>query len=132
MLILFWACQSINLRYLITTYMWGTLIYLFLRWVIPPYETSMIMLLTINLIFFPFSRIFAHEIKSLFFSNTIFMMTDKAWFFYLLVKSVALGWFLLMTPIFGPMGFLIVLFRVWRSERRKKKHLQQRRREYAI
>ncbi|MEK7019604.1 hypothetical protein [Bacillus sp. FSL R9-9410] len=37
------------------------------------------------------------------------------------LKASVLEWFFVMTPIFGPMGFLIVLFHFWRSEREKKK-----------
>lgn len=131
MLMMFRACQSINARYLVKTYMWGILIYLFFRWVIPSYETGMITLITINLIFFSFSRIFAHEIKSFFFSNTVFMMTDKGWFIYLFIKASVLGWFFMMTPIFGPIGFMIVGFRFWRSERKKKKSMQQRKQSFT-
>ncbi|WP_246120645.1 hypothetical protein [Bacillus nitratireducens] len=32
----------------------------------------------------------------------------------------------MMTPIFGPIGFMIVLFRFWRLERKKKKVLLDR------
>ncbi|ADY24849.1 hypothetical protein P4U05_20520 [Bacillus paranthracis] len=131
MFMMFRACQSINTRYLVKTYMWGILIYLFFRWVIPPYETGMITLMTVNLIFFPLTRIFAHEIKSFFFSDTVFMMTDKAWVIYLFLKASVLGWFFVMTPIFGPIGFVIVLLRFWKLEREKKKYMQQRKRNFT-
>ncbi|MBK5491776.1 hypothetical protein [Bacillus sp. TH13] len=131
MFMMFRACQAINTRYLVKTYMWGILIYLFFRWVIPSYETGMITLMTVNLIFFPFTRIFVHEIKSFFFSDTVFMMTDKAWLIYLFLKASVLGWFFVMTPIFGPIGFVIVLLRFWKLEREKKKYMQQRRRNFV-
>lgn len=65
--------------------MWGILIYLFFRWVIPSDEIGMITLITVNLIFFPFTRIFVSSIKNFFFADTMFMMTDKGWFIYLFV-----------------------------------------------
>lgn len=131
MFMMFRACQVINTRYLVKTYMWGILIYMFFRWVIPSYETGMITLMTVNLIFFPFTRIFAHEVKRFFFSDTVFMMTDKAWFIYLFLKASVLGWFFVMTPIFGPIGFGIVLLRFWKLERKKKRYMQQRKQSFA-
>ncbi|PFU71356.1 hypothetical protein COK95_07890 [Bacillus thuringiensis] len=124
--IMFKACQSINIRYLIKSYMWGILIYLFFRWVIPSNEIGMIVLMTINLIFFPFTRIFVSSIKNFFFADTMFMMTDKGWFIYLFLKASALGWFFVMTPIFGPIGFLIVLFHFLKSKRQKGKFSTER------
>jgi TRAP-type C4-dicarboxylate transport system permease small subunit len=58
-------------------------------------------------------------------------MADKGCFIYLFVKASVLGWFFVMTPIFGPLGFLSVLFRFWRLERKKKKYLQQRKQSFA-
>ncbi|HDR4393706.1 TPA: hypothetical protein QCP61_005883 [Bacillus cereus] len=124
--IMFRACQSINIRYLIKSYMWGILIYLFFRWVIPSDEIGMITLMTVNLIFFPFTRIFVSSIKNFFFADTMFMMTDKGWFIYLFVKASVLGWFFVMTPIFGPIGFLITLFHFWKLKRKKVKLMQWR------
>lgn len=124
--IMFRTYQSINIRYLIKSYMWGILIYLFFRWVIPSNEIGMITLMTINLIFFPFTRIFVSSIKNFFFADTMFMMTDKGWFIYLFVKASVLGWFFVMTPIFGPIGFLIILFHFWRSKRQREKYMQLR------
>ncbi|KXI60674.1 hypothetical protein ACS48_10875 [Bacillus cereus] len=126
MYIMFRACQSINIRYLIKSYMWGILIYLFFRWVIPWDEIGMITLMTVNLIFFPFTRIFVSSIKNFFFADTMFMMTDKGWFIYLFVKASVLGWFFVMTPIFGPIGFLITLFHFWKLKRKKVKLMQWR------
>ncbi|QHA30440.1 hypothetical protein GQZ26_28395 (plasmid) [Bacillus paranthracis] len=122
--IMFRACQSINIRYLIKSYMWGILIYLFFRWVIPSDEIGMITLMTVNLIFFPFTRIFVSSIKNFFFADTMFMMTDKGWFIYLFVKASVLGWFFVMTPIFGPIGFLITLFHFLKLKRKKVKLMQ--------
>lgn len=119
--IIFRSCQSINIRYLIKSYMWGILIYLFFRWVIPSDEIGMITLMTVNLIFFPFTRMFVSSIKNFFFADTMFMMTDKGWFIYLFVKTSVLGWFFVMTPIFGPIGFLITLFHFWKLKRKKVK-----------
>ncbi|WP_193648861.1 hypothetical protein [Bacillus cereus] len=53
-------------------------------------------------------------------------MTEKVWFGYLCVKTVMVDWLFIMTPIFGPIGFIIVLFRFWRLERKKKKVLVDR------
>lgn len=124
--IMFKACQSINIRYLIKSYMWGILIYLFFRWVIPSDEIGMMVLMTTNLIFFPFTRIFVSSIKNFFFADTMFMMTDKGWFIYLFLKASALGWFFVMTPIFGPIGFLIVLFHFLKSKRQRGKISSER------
>ncbi|MCU5662679.1 hypothetical protein OCB16_26375 [Bacillus cereus] len=54
------------------------------------------------------------------------MMTDKGWFIYLFVKASVLGWFFVMTPIFGPIGFLIILFHFWKSKRQREKYMQLR------
>ncbi|EJR26478.1 MULTISPECIES: hypothetical protein [Bacillus cereus group] len=131
MFMLFRACQSIDTRYLVKTYIWGILIYLFFRWVIPPYETGMINLMIVNFIFFPFARILAHKIKCFFFSDTIFMMTDKGWLIYLFIKASFLGWLFVMTPIFAPFGFLIVFLRFWKMERKRRKNVQKRNQNFA-
>ncbi|WP_438894783.1 hypothetical protein [Bacillus cereus group sp. BC25] len=99
---------------------------MFFRWVIPWDEIGMITLMTVNLIFFPFTRIFVSSIKNFFFADTMFMMTDKGWFIYLFVKASVLGWFFVMTPIFGPIGFLITLFHFWKLKRKKVKLMQWR------
>ncbi|KYG34637.1 hypothetical protein AZF08_09610 [Bacillus gaemokensis] len=111
--------------------MCGMLIYLFLKWVISSHETEIITLVTINLFFFPFSRIFVHTIKDFFFSNTTVMFTEKMWLMYQLVRFVVLGWIYMMTPIFAPIGFMIVLFCFWRAQRVKEKYMQQSRQSFA-
>lgn len=131
MFMMFRACQSINTRYLVKTYIWGILIYLFLRWVIRPYETELITLVTVNLFFFPFSRIFAHAIKNFFFSNTVFMFSDKGWIVYQFIRMVLLGWLYMMTPIFALIGFMVVVFSFWRMERKKKKYMHQRKQGFV-
>ncbi|MDC6157461.1 hypothetical protein HOV72_016395 [Bacillus albus] len=104
---------------------------MFLRWVIRPYETELITLVTVNLFFFPFSRIFAHAIKNFFFSNTVFMFSDKGWIVYQFIRMVLLGWLYMMTPIFALIGFMVVVFSFWRMERKKKKYMHQRKQGFV-
>ncbi|EJR25202.1 MULTISPECIES: hypothetical protein [Bacillus cereus group] len=105
--------RMINIRYVINTYIWATLIYMFVEWTVPTYDLYQNTLYVVYWIVFPLTRFLLSEVKSVFFGDLEFWMPIHIWCLYLGVKFLVFVSCYLLSFIFAPLGFLILVFQFW-------------------
>lgn len=105
--------RMINIRYILSSYIWATVVYIFWEWPIPTYDWYQTTLHAIYWSVFPLTRLLLDEIKGVFFSNIEFWMSIHIWYLYLGVKFLVFASCYVFSFILAPLGFFILLFRLW-------------------
>lgn len=109
--------RTLDIRYLINSYVWAILIFFFLQWTVPMHDMYLNVLFVISAVFFPLTRFLLHEIKNVFFGDIEIQMTIKVWGLYLVIKFFVFVGFYIFTLVFAPLGFMILLLQRWIAAR---------------
>lgn len=117
--------RSFDIKFLITSYLISVLIFLTVWKIIPTNKISYMLLLIVNAILYPFSRMIYYQIRNM--VNKRSKETDRKSniITYLILKVLlAIGLFV-FSILIAPFGFAFLTIRVLRMEKKEKKQIKK-------
>ncbi|WP_242268873.1 hypothetical protein [Bacillus cereus group sp. BfR-BA-01352] len=117
--------RSFDIKFLITSYLISVLIFLTIWKIIPTDKISYMLLLIVNAILYPFSRMIYYQIRNM--VNKRSKETDRKSniITHLILKVLlAIGLFV-FSILIAPFGFAFLTIRVLRMEKKEKKQIKK-------
>lgn len=117
--------RSFDIKFLITSYLISVLIFLTIWVIIPNNKMSYMLLLIVNAILYPFSRMVYYQIRNMINKRSKETVRKSNIITHLILKVLlAIGLFVFSIFI-APFGFAFLTIRVLRMERKEKKQIKK-------
>ncbi len=117
--------RSFDIKFLITSYLISVLIFLAIREIIPTNKISYMLLLIVNAILYPFSRMVYYQIRNMINKRSKETVRKSNIIKHLILKVLlAIGLFV-FSILIAPFGFAFLTIRVLRMEKKEKKQIKK-------
>ncbi len=117
--------RSFDIKFLITSYLISVLIFLTIREIIPTNKISYMLLLIVNAILYPFSRMVYYQIRNMINKRSKETVRKSNIIKHLILKVLlAIGLFV-FSILIAPFGFAFLTIRVLRMEKKEKKQIKK-------
>ncbi|OJD55710.1 hypothetical protein BAU26_25610 [Bacillus sp. N35-10-4] len=117
--------RSFDMKFLITSYLISVLIFLTVWKIIPTNKMSYMLLLIVNAILYPFSRMVYYQIRNMINKRSKETVRKSNIITHLILKVLlAIGLFV-FSILIAPFGFAFLTIRVLRIERKEKKQIKK-------
>lgn len=117
--------RSFDMKFLITSYLISVLIFLTVWKIIPTNKVSYMLLLIVNAILYPFSRMVYYQIRNMINKRSKETVRKSNIIKHLILKVLlAIGLFV-FSILIAPFGFAFLTIRVLRIERKEKKQIKK-------
>ncbi|MFE7378657.1 hypothetical protein ACFU6E_29395 [Bacillus cereus] len=117
--------RSFDIKFLITSYLISVLISLTIWGIIPTDKISYMLLLIVNAILYPFSRMVYYQIRNMINKRSKETVRKSNIITHLIFKVLlAIGLFV-FSILIAPFGFAFLTIRVLRMERKEKKQIKK-------
>ncbi len=117
--------RSFDIKFLITSYLISVLIFLTIWVIIPNNKMSYMLLLIVNAILYPFSRMVYYQIRNMINKRSKETVRKSNIITHLILKVLlAIGLFV-FSILIAPFGFAFLTIRVLRMERKEKKQIKK-------
>ncbi|MCU5002952.1 hypothetical protein OCD70_23120 [Bacillus tropicus] len=117
--------RSFDIKFLITSYLISVLIFLTIREIIPTNKISYMLLLIVNAILYPFSRMVYYQIRNMVNKRSKETVRKSNIIKHLILKVLlAIGLFV-FSILIAPFGFAFLTIRVLRMEKKEKKQIKK-------
>ncbi|AJG91348.1 hypothetical protein I6G77_28225 (plasmid) [Bacillus tropicus] len=117
--------RSFDMKFLITSYLISVLIFLTVWKIIPTNKMSYMLLLIVNAILYPFSRMVYYQIRNMINKRSKETVRKSNIITHLILKVLlAIGLFV-FSILIAPFGFAFLTIRVLRMEKKEKKQIKK-------
>ncbi|MDA1642155.1 hypothetical protein [Bacillus cereus group sp. TH177-1LC] len=117
--------RSFDIKFLITSYLISVSIFLTIREIIPTNKISYMLLLIVNAILYPFSRMVYYQIRNMINKKSKETVRKSNIIKHLILKVLlAIGLFV-FSILIAPFGFAFLTIRVLRMEKKEKKQIKK-------
>lgn len=117
--------RSFDIKFLITSYLISVLIFLTIREIILTNKISYMLLLIVNAILYPFSRMVYYQIRNMINKRSKETVRKSNIITHLILKVLlAIGLFV-FSILIAPFGFAFLTIRVLRMEKKEKKQIKK-------
>ncbi|MEC3471137.1 hypothetical protein [Bacillus tropicus] len=117
--------RSFDMKFLITSYLISVLIFLTIWKIIPTNKISYMLLLIVNAILYPFSRMVYYQIRNMINKRSKETVRKSNIITHLILKVLlAIGLFV-FSILIAPFGFAFLTIRVLRMEKKEKKQIKK-------